>query len=532
MSKTYDAIVIGGGHNALITAIYLARAGRSVLVVEAGEELGGTAISEELAPGFRCSAVYPSGEQVAPEIVQELKLAKHGLRFFSPGSLFVPRTDGRGLFLPPPARRRRKKQHTQEGALSGRDAVPLAAFDAFLRRLADAFATVLAQPLPELESPGLGGMFELLRRGWRLRRLGAHDLAEAMRFLPMPIADVLDERFENDALKALIASGGVFGSWLGPRSPGSALNLLLHRCGHCRGALPYPELIAGGSGGLIAALIKACQAAGVELRTGKRVEHVTIRRGQATGVVLDDGSELRAATVASGLDPKTTLLDLVGARHLEPQTLLAVNNIRCRGTVAIVQLALDRLPQFRGAPEDPSYLAGRIQLGASLDEIEQAFDDCKYGRLPQRPLIDLTLPSITDPYLAPKDKLVLHAWVQYAPYPLREGHWDDESAQLAKIVERRIADFDPSFPTTVQAIRVLTPLDLERRFGLREGCLYHVEPALDQMLYMRPLPGWGQHRTTIEGLYLCGSGTHGGGGLSGLAGRNAARQMLKDRAKT
>ena len=286
------------------------------------------------------------------------------------------------------------------------------------------------------------------------------------------------------------------------------------------------RFVKGGPGALAAALAAAARAAGAEIRTGAEVERVLVKKGAARGVALAGGKEIAAATVVSGADPKKTFLELVDPKHLEPSFLLAARNLRSRGTVATVAFALDRLPAFAGV-EEPRRHAGRIQIGATLDELERAFDDAKYGRVPRRPFLDLTIPSLADPGLAPEGRHVLHAWVQYPPYELREGSWEEARDELGAIVERTIAEHAPGFPEAVLARRVLTPADLAERFGLTGGCLYHLEPALDQELYLRPLARWARCATPIAGLYLCGAGTHGGSGLTGLAGRNAARVVLR-----
>ncbi len=515
-AKSYDVVIVGAGHNGLVCAAYLARAGRSVLVLERHETVGGCAVTEEFAPGFHCSATFPSVETFDPTIARELDLESHGLRLLPAGGILVPQDGEQALFLTPP-------NGQSASGLPSADEQALAELDGFLRRLGDALLPILRKPLPDLEPSGLGGILDLLGTGWLLRRMGARDLTEAMRFLPMPIADVVDERFESAALKAAIGAGGITGSWLGPRSPGSALNLVLHRLGHCRGALGFPRPAKGGTGALTEALRKAAEAAGATLRTEAEVKRVLLKKRTVTGVALASGEEITASAVISNADPRTTLFGLVGPIHFEPSFVLATRNIRSRGTVAIVRFALDALPSFARAPDDPAHLAGRIQIGASLDELEQAFDDTKYDRLPRRPYLDLSIPTIADPILAPEGQHVLSAWVQFPPYDLREKSWDEARDDLGAIVEQRIEGHAPGFSDRILARDVLTPLDLEQRFGISGGCLYHAEPALDQFLYMRPMPGWSQHRMPIEGLYLCGAGTHGGGPLSGLAGRNAAR---------
>ncbi|MEE8526708.1 MAG: NAD(P)/FAD-dependent oxidoreductase [Thermoanaerobaculia bacterium] len=527
---THDAVILGAGHNGLVAAAYLARAGRSVLVVERRREIGGLAVTEEVGAGtgFRCGAVFAGVETFSPAIIDELGLEGHGLRLLPSGGFLVLGTADHTLYFPPPADAAATSAAAPPVAgLSPDDAAALVDFDGFLRRLADALAPLLAAPLPDLEPSGAAGFLDLLWPALRLRRLGRRDLAEAMRLLPMPIADVVDERFENPLLRAAVAAGGLTGSWLAPRSAGSTFNLLLHRCGGRRGAIGYPRFAAGGPGALSAALAAAARAAGAEIRTSSEVERIVVESGTASGVVLAGGEEIRAGAVISGADPKKTWLELLEPRHLEPSFLRAARNIRCRGTVAIAGFTLDRLPPLGGV-SDPEKLRGRIQIGASVDDLERAFDDAKYGRLPRRPYLDLTIPSIADPGLAPAGKHVLHAWVQYPPYHLRDRGWDDARDDLAEIVERTISEVSPGFSDIVLERRLSTPVDLERRFGVTEGCLYHVEPALDQELYMRPLPRWAGYRTPIRNLYLCGAGTHGGGGLTGLPGRNAARVILKD----
>ena len=526
MVRDYDAVIVGAGHNGLVCAAYLARNGRSVLVLERRQVTGGCAVTEEFASGYRCSATFPGVETFDPAILDDLSLADHGLRLLEPGGILVPRPDAEPLFLPPSNGATAAAAWAETTRCSAADGEAFATFDAFLRRLAEAAGPIWSKPLPALEPTGLGGVLELLGTGWLLRRLGQRDLQEAMRFLPMPLADVLDERFESDALKAAIGAGGITGSWLGPRSPGSALNLLLHRLGRCRGALGFPQFAVRGTGALTEALRRAAESAGATVRTGAAVARIRIAKGAACGVTLVSGEEIAARTVISNADPKTTLLRLVEPLAIDPSVAQAARRIRSRGTVAVVKLALDSLPEFSGTGREPQYLAGRIQIGSSLDELERAFDATKYGRLPERPYLDVTIPSIADSSLAPVGKHVLSAWVQFPPYHLRDRSWSTAREELAEIVVGRIEEHAPGFAASVLARDVLSPLDLEQRFGVGEGCLYHVEPALDQCLYMRPMPRWARYRMPIEGLYLCSSGTHGGGGLTGLAGRNAARRVL------
>ncbi len=523
----YDAVVIGAGAEGLVCAAYLAGAGRSVVLVDGAEQVGGGLQSDELASGFKVPATYASVETFDPEITAELDLGSLGLEILPVGGVFVPRPGAEGLYLPPPDDADPLAAAVAAiSRLSLADAEAFTEFDGFLRRLATVLQPLLANPLPQLPPRGARGLLALARPALAARRLGTATLAEVLRFGPMPIADVMGERFESHALAVAVTAGALAGSWLGPRSPGSALNLLLHRCGRCRGAIAYPSFARGGSGSLATALAAAARAAGAELRLGTAVERIEVAGGRACAVRLVGGERLAATTVISTADPRTTLLDLLPSGQLGVSFLRQVRQIRGRGALATVAFAVDQSPAFDGAPQDPHLLAGRIHVAAHLDDLERAYDDAKYGRLPRRPYLDVTVPSAADPSLAPAGQHVVHAVVQFPPYTLRQGDWEGQREFLGDVVESTLAEAAPGFSATVLHRRVLTPLDIERRFAAREGCLYQVEPALDQLLWMRPIPGWSRHDTPIEGLWLGGSGSHGGGPLSGLAGRNAARRAL------
>ena len=377
---------------------------------------------------------------------------------------------------------------------------------------------MLTRPLPVLEPSGPGDVLEFLTLGWRLRSLGKKDMPEALRYLPMPIKDVLDERFETEVLKAAIAAPGLAG-----------LTLLLHRPTWTPGLFAPPVFVKGGLGVLADAVAAAARKRGAEIRTGSEVRRIVIDDdGCAAGVTLGDGEEVAARLVVSCADPRRTLLELADPAWLDPEHAFAARNVRSRGTVAIVQLALGGLPAFSGAPEGDAHHGGRIRIGATLDELERAFDGVKYGELPEKPMLDVTIPSLTDPSLAPAGKHVMQVWAQYVPYRPAQGEWDERRDELGDLVTARIEEHAPGFSGLIEHRRVLTPLDLERRLGCTGGCLYHAEPALDQMFFMRPMPGWYQYRTPIENLYLCGPGTHPGVGVTGLSGKNAATQILED----
>jgi phytoene dehydrogenase-like protein len=569
MRGRYDVVVIGAGHNGLVAAAYLAKAGKSVLVVERAETAGGTIGGEQIAPGFTAPLAFPSAERLHPAVVKELHLQAHGLRMLAPAGITIAgaggplRFDGLGHIA----------GGNGDGAPSPADREALAELERLVGRIAGALEPLYGKPLPELEELRAADTIDLLKVGWRLRRLGRSDMREAMRFLPMSIRDVAEERIESPTLRAALAGLGVEGAWLGPFSAGTAFNLVHHRIGAAGALLAGPSFVAAGMGALAAALEGAARAAGAEVRTGAEVIRVDAGPGGARGVTLADGSDIECKTVVSDADPRRTLLGLVDAGLLAPEFLAAVANIRSRGGVAVVGFALDGLTGFAGgssraapatgrragAGSDPSgggsaatgsqaLLQGRIQLGGGVHDIERAFDAAQDGRLPERPLVQLTIPSLLDNRIAPEGRHVATAWVQSVPRHLRpatgagaqwsgravhvagegEDGWQQGREALVDAVVAVIEEALPGFGDRVRARRVLAPPDLEARFAASGGCLYDVDVCLDQALFLRPLPGWCRHRTPIDGLYLCGSGTHGGGGVSGLAGRNAAAQVLAD----
>jgi len=534
-ATSYDVAVIGAGVDGLVAAAVLARAGRRVVVLEDAAHTGGLLANDEIAPQVQAPAVFSSVETLAPEVLTELDLEAHGLRLSDPGPVLVATGDERSRLFAPPGASAVNTRHLRalaDAGLRDEDVRAFEAYDGFLRRVAEALAPILAAPLPAFETTGPRHLLALMRPLLRLRRLGAAPLAELLRFLPMPLHDIATERFADPALRIAVAAAGLPASWMGPRSPGGGLNLALHRCALGRGALAHPRFAHGGPGALAEALRAAARAAGAALRTAAAVSAVGLTgRGEslrATGVELADGERVEARAVLSTRDPKTTFFDLVGACHGSPSWVAALDAVRSRGTVATVAFVLDAPPVFAHAGEDPRVLAGRILVTGSLDDLERAFDDAKYGRLPRRPFLDVTVPTAVDPSLAPAGRHVVHAWVQYPPFHLRGGDWDDAREALGDQVQATLAAVSPGFAERVLVRRVLTPADLARRFGLREGCVYQVEPALDQALFMRPMPRWYRYATPIAGLYLGGPATHGGLGISGLAGRNAARVLDHD----
>jgi phytoene dehydrogenase-like protein len=393
--------------------------------------------------------------------------------------------------------------------------------------LSEFLLTLYSLPLPDRATPGEFNPIELVKAAWKFHRLGKKEMYEFLRILPMSMADLLGEWFENEALKAAIAAASMLGSFVGPRQQGTAYNFLYHQHGTGTGAFRAAGFVRGGMSRIPHALSLAAQQRGAEIRTDAEVTTVTTKNGRATGVVLANGTEFAADVVISSVDVKKTFLKLVEPTYLDPQFLLQVKNIRARGTVAKVNLALDALPNFKSSTAKAAELGGIIHVGPTMEYLERAADDAKYGRVSEQPFLEITIPSISDPSLAPAGKHVMSVWMQSAPYHLKNGGWSKQRDALGDTVVSLIEEYAPGFKNSILHRQVLSPLDLERTYGLTEGHLYHAELALDQIFFMRPVPGWSRYHTPIDNLYLCGSGTHPGGGVTGLPGYYAAKEILK-----
>jgi phytoene dehydrogenase-like protein len=520
----YDAIIIGGGHNGLVTAAYLAKGGNKVLLLERRPILGGIAATEEIYPGFKFSTCVHLAGSFAPEIIGDLSLKRHGLELLPlQPLLFAPQRDARGLIIPSdPA-----KTADEIGRFSKNDAAAFTGFCALAKNLSSFLRAAYGVALPDHGSGENFNIADLVKLAWKFRRLGEKEMYEFLRILPMSISDLLNEWFETDLLKAAIAATGLLGSFVGPRQQGTAFLFLHHQLGASNGALRTVGFVRGGIGELPQTLTSAARQHGAEIRTDADVARITTRNGAATGVVLANGEEIGANKVISGADVKTTFLRLVEPTYLDPHFLLQVKNIRSRGTVAKVNLALETLPNFAGS-QTGEELGGVIHIGPTLDYLERASDAAKYGRFSKEPFLEITIPSVADPSLAPAGKHVMSVWMQYAPYDLREGNWHDQGEHLGDAVVDLVEEYAPGFKSSILHRQVLTPLDLEQIFGVAGGHIYHAEMALDQILLMRPLPGWARYRTPIKNLYLCGSGTHPGGGITGLPGYYAAKAISRD----
>jgi phytoene dehydrogenase-like protein len=519
----YDAIIIGAGHNGLVAGAYLARAGKKILLLERRSIVGGIAATEEIFPGYKVPTCAHLAGTFSKKIISDLELERHGLELLplSP-LLFAPAQDGSGLVIP-----RELPNAAEEIARHSKsDAERFQPFCELFKRLSEFLAALYQAPLRNKANPSHFQLAKFLELAWNFHRLGEKDMHEFLRILPMSIADLLNEWFKSDLLKGALAGRAMLVSFVGPRQQGTAFNFLHHQLGESNGALPRAGFVRGGIGRLTEALNAAAKSHGAELRRDAEVTKIITANGLATGVVLKSGEEIRAERIVSSADVKQTLLGLVEPTALDPHFLQQVKNIRSRGTVAKINLALDGLPRFSSA--DQAALGGIIHIGPSLNYLERASDDAKYGRFSKRPFLEITIPSIADPSLAPAGKHVMSIWMQSAPYELRESNWYAEREALGDAVVHTIEEYAPGFSNTLLYRQVLTPLDLEETYRLTQGHAHHAEMALDQIFFMRPIPGWSAYQMPINNLYLCGSGTHPGGGITGLPGYYAAREVLKN----
>ncbi|MGO9272016.1 MAG: phytoene desaturase family protein [Terriglobia bacterium] len=546
MAATHDVLIIGAGHNGLVTAFYLAKAGLKPLLFERRLVAGGAAITDELYPGFKCSTLAHAAGPLAPAIVRDMQLERQGLEMIRPEvRVFAPSPDGPGgaLLLYDDAARSAEAI----AKFSKKDAEKFPEFQQTLARIAALLRRVMAETPPSIDHPSAGDLWRLLRAGKALRGLGRKDMYRLLRWGPMAVADLVGEWFETELLRATVAARGIFGAFLGPWSAGSSAVLLMRAAAdpHPAGSASFAK---GGMGALTQAVAAAAVAAGARIRTDAAVSQIAVNDGRVAGVVLATGEEIAAPIVISGADPRRTFLRLIDPVHLAPDFLGRVQNYRSMGTVAKVNLALDALPSFVAAGFSPASslaqgagpslrsgqalkagaTAGRIHIGPEIDYLERAFDDAKYGGFSQLPVLDIMIPSVTDPSLAPPGKHVMSIYVQFAPYKLKGGDWNSQREALGDAVVRTLAAYAPDLPGLILHRQVITPLDLEEVYGLTGGHIFHGELSLDQLFTMRPLLGWARYRTPIQGLYLCGSGTHPGNGLTGLSGANAAREVLKD----
>lgn len=521
MSPIYDAIVIGAGHNGLVTAAFLARAGNRVLVLERRENIGGAAGTEEIYPGFYFNTGAHNAGLFRTEIIKALDL---DLDFIEgPAILTALKTDGPALTI---WRDPTETAHELRD-LSSADADAYIEFSEYVSRLVEVLDGMMLQTPPDLSNLKIKALFPWLKLALKVRRMGRRGMMELMRVLPMSITDLLDNWFESDLLKGALGTRGIIGTMQGPRASGTALMYFYGLLGSIGNGVQALRFMRGGMGRLPAALASVAKHHGAVIQTGAGVERILIDQGVARGVALASGEEIRATTIVSSAEPRHTLFELVGAHHLPVRIVRRLKNLRLRGSTARVNLALRAMPRFTGIADDSGRLSGHILVAPSLDYLEHAYDDAKYGKISAQPTLDILIPTILDPSLAPDGRHVMTINVQYAPYDLRDGDWDQQKEILGERVMQLLAKYAPGIRDLVLHKQVITPLDLERDFGMTEGSIFHGQMAMDQMLFMRPVAGMSGYQTPIENLFLCGAGTHPGGGVTGAPGYNAAREILR-----
>jgi phytoene dehydrogenase-like protein len=522
-----DIIIVGGGHNGLVAAAFLAKAGRKPLVLERTGRIGGCAITSEIIPGFRCPTLAHRAA-IDRDVVRALALDRHGLEILPQAArVCAPAADGGALTIWTDSSRAARDITT----FSSRDAERYPEFLASTEQIGGVLRLLLTTAPPPLNGARARDLVGLVTAGRRFRALGRTNAYRLLRWLPMPVADIAHEWFESEPLRAVVAAGGVLGSFVGPRSAGSgAIMLLLSASGGHPIAPGWT--VRGGIGAISEALASAAREAGAEIRTGAEVRQILVKDDAATGVVLASGEEIEARRVASTADPRRTLLGLVDPVHLPPDFVERLRHVRMRGTLAKVNYALSALPRFASLASRDDFhqraaLSGCVRLAPNTDLIERAFDAAKYGALADDPWIEVTIPSILDPGLAPPAQHVMSAYVQFAPYALGADAWRTQRERLADVATRTLENYAPGFSSLVLAREVITPFDLEQHYSLTGGHIFHGELALDQLLSARPLLGWARYETPIRRLYLCGSGTHPGTGLDGRSGALAAKEILR-----
>ena len=526
-SKIYDAVVVGGGHNGLTAAAYLARAGLCTLVLERRDIVGGCCVTEEIAPGCRVSTTSYIASMLRPEVISDLRLAEYGLRMVPcDPAIQVPFPDGHVV----PWWADRERAQAEFKKISAKDAETFVKVDDRLKKLARYLQPFFMEPPPEIDTRSMRGWTDLFRAGKKFRGISNDEVSQLISFLTGSLGEFLDHNYESEKMKTMFLANNVYGKHGGPYQPGTAIGLLFHLLSGGEHELQgFYGHVMGGMGAITQALAASGRKLGAEIRTSTPVAQIDVRDGRAPGVVLEDGTEIRARIVLSNADPKRTLLKMVAASQLPNEFLHAIRGIKMEGPCAKVNLVLDAEPRFTGTSPDATALERTFYtLVPSLAFAERCYDIAKFGEIPEALWVDCVVSSNADPSLAPAGKHILTCFVQYVPYHLRQGNWDENRELLGDRVIRKIAEYAPNVPNAIIARQVLTPLDLERTYGLTEGNIFHGDLRLEQLFFMRPVSGWSQYRTPIDGLYLCGAGAHPGGGVTGAPGHNAAHQVLRD----
>lgn len=525
MATTYDIIVIGAGHNGLTHAAYLARAGKKVLVLERRHVLGGAAVTEEVFPGFKFSVCSYVVSLLRPEIIRDLDLPRHGLEILPLDGTFTPMPSGDYLWRV----NDHGKTYREMARHSRLDADTYEDFGKAMPAICRFVKPILGMVPPDPTGLNPRDFANLLSLARRFQQLPSEDRYNLVQLMTMSAADFLDQWFETDVLKATMSASGIIGTFLGVRSPGTAYVLLHHYMGEIDGAFRAWGFARGGTGGISNAIAEAAVEAGVEIRKQVSVSEIIVKNGRAVGVALSNGDEVYAKAISSSVDPRLTFLNFIESSDLPTAFLDEVRRYKFRGSSGKVNLALDALPEFKCLPGTGAHLRGAISVSPSVDYMERAYDEAKYGMFSHRPYIDMVIPSLTDPSVAPPGKHVMSCFVQYAPYKLRPGlNWDDLREDFGNSVIETVAEYAPNLKNIILHKQVVTPLDLEREWGLTEGNIFQGELSLEQLFFLRPAAGWARFRTPIRNLYMCGSATHPGGGIMGAPGRLAAIEVLKD----
>ncbi|UYN91399.1 MAG: NAD(P)/FAD-dependent oxidoreductase [Anaerolineales bacterium] len=525
--ESYDAIVIGGGHNGLVNAAYLARAGMKTLVLEQRHVLGGATVSEEIYPGFKFSVFSYVVSLMRPEIIRELELVRHGLTILPLESTITPLPDGRYIYRGPDS----AATFRNISQFSTRDAEAYREYSYAMYHMAKAVKYILSIRPPDPTSFDPRELLALLKLGKHFLSLGEENIYTLAKLMTMSSADFLEEWFETDPLIATLSASGIIGTFLGPRSPGSAYVLLHHYMGEIDGVFRAWGFARGGTGGVAEAIASSARALGAELRTEARVAHVITRNGRAVGVALENGDEIYAKRIISSLDPKLTFLKLVDRSELPDDLVARVSKFDSYGSSGKVNLALDGMPDLSCLPGYGEHMRGAISISPSVNYIERAYDEAKYGRFAKKPYVDIIFPSAIDPGMAPPGKHVMSCFVQYAPYTLAEGDWNSQREAFGDAVVDTLSEYMPNLKNLILHRQVLSPWDIEQTIGLSGGNIFQGELSLSQLFFLRPAPGYAQYRTPIANYYQCGSGTHPGGGITGAPGRLAAIEILKDAGK-